>query len=186
MDEQSFQNEAPHAPGSGPRSDEPRPISEKKMAANRANAQKSPGPTSEAGKKITRMNALTHGLLARETVIRLGDYQEEFAEYLELLDDLWERYRPVGHAEELEVEIMAKCDWMEVRETRGTNAVIRRRTLGLRQREERRRAEAFADVLAYGRTRSCLEETARGLQYLIDMMKDVKVRMQDEKVLEGP
>jgi len=161
-----------------------RRISEKKLAANRANAQKSTGPTSEAGKKSSRMNALTHGLLARETVIRLGDYQEEFVEYLELLDDLWERYRPVGHAEELEVEIMAKCDWMEVRETRVTNATIRRRTLGLRQREERRRAEAFADVLAYGRNRSCLEETARGLRYLIDMMKDVKAQMQAEK-LEG-
>jgi hypothetical protein len=161
-----------------------RRISDKKLAANRASAQKSTGP-SEAGKKITRLNALTHGLLARDTVIRLGDYQEEFIEYLELLDDLWERYRPVGHAEELEVEIMAKCDWMEVRETRVTNAIIRRRTLGMREREERRRAEAFADVRANCPVRALLEETAPGLQYIIDMMEDVKAQMQDEKLLEG-
>ena len=160
-------------------------ISAKKMEANRANAQQSTGPTSEEGKKISRMNALTHGLLAREVVIRLGDYQEEFTEYLELLDSLWELYRPVGAAEELEVENIAKCYWRKIREARYTNAITRRRTLGMRRQEERRRDEAFADVLANCPIRDLLEETARGLQYIIEMMEDVKAQMQDEKVLEG-
>jgi len=40
-------------------------ISARKLAANRANAQKSTGPRTERGKAISRFNAVTHGLLAR-------------------------------------------------------------------------------------------------------------------------
>ena len=39
-----------------------RPLSEAELAARRANAQKSTGPTSDEGKKICRWNALHHGL----------------------------------------------------------------------------------------------------------------------------
>ena len=41
------------------------PLSEKKLAANRANAQKSTGPRTPAGKLISARNALTHALSAR-------------------------------------------------------------------------------------------------------------------------
>jgi hypothetical protein len=178
MEDQPFQDETPRGEDAEKGSNEPRPISEKKLAANQRNAQKSTGPTTDEGKKSSSMNALRHGLLARETVIRLGDYQEDFTEYLELLDDLWKRLQPVGHVEELEVEIIAKCYWIEVRETRSTNAVIRRRTLGMRKREEGRRAEAFADVLAHCPVRALLEETAHGLEHVIDVMEAVKAGLQ--------
>jgi hypothetical protein len=39
-------------------------ISERKLAANRANAQKSTGPKTQAGKDVSRMNRLVHGLSA--------------------------------------------------------------------------------------------------------------------------
>src|SRR5687768_9924012 len=42
-------------------------VSERKLAANRANAQKSTGPRTEAGKRNASLNALTHGLRARLT-----------------------------------------------------------------------------------------------------------------------
>ena len=41
--------------------------SEKKIAANRRNAQKSTGPRSSAGKRRTRRNAYRHGLTAGVT-----------------------------------------------------------------------------------------------------------------------
>ena len=41
----------------------------KQKAANRANAQKSTGPKSEAGKSVARMNANKHGLTAKTIVI---------------------------------------------------------------------------------------------------------------------
>ena len=41
-----------------------RPISERKLQANRANAQRSTGPRTEAGKAASRRNALKHGILS--------------------------------------------------------------------------------------------------------------------------
>jgi hypothetical protein len=40
------------------------------IAANRLNALRSTGPRTEEGKAITRYNALTHGLLASDVVLR--------------------------------------------------------------------------------------------------------------------
>ena len=42
-----------------------RPISERKLQANRANAKRSTGPRTEAGKAASRKNALKHGILSR-------------------------------------------------------------------------------------------------------------------------
>jgi hypothetical protein len=41
------------------------PISERKLQANRANAKRSTGPRTEAGKAASRKNALKHGILSR-------------------------------------------------------------------------------------------------------------------------
>ena len=52
-----------------------KPISEKQLAANRANAAKSTGPTSIAGKANSSRNSYKHGLdsSARFTVVRVED-----------------------------------------------------------------------------------------------------------------
>jgi hypothetical protein len=42
-----------------------RPISERKLQANRDNAKHSTGPRTEAGKAASRKNALKHGILSR-------------------------------------------------------------------------------------------------------------------------
>ncbi len=44
-------------------------VSERKRAANRANAQKSTGPRTPKGKRISRFNALRHGLLSRHAML---------------------------------------------------------------------------------------------------------------------
>ena len=52
-------------------------ISAARLAANRANAQKSTGPKTDAGKDRARRNALKHGLRAKELIIK-DDQQEDF------------------------------------------------------------------------------------------------------------
>ena len=47
-------------------------VSEAKLEANRRNAQKSTGPRTEAGKKRSSLNAVTHGLRA-ETLVLLDE-----------------------------------------------------------------------------------------------------------------
>ncbi len=49
---------------------QPTKISEKQLAANRANAAKSTGPTSEEGKNNSRMNASKHGLTGIAVLMR--------------------------------------------------------------------------------------------------------------------
>ena len=49
-----------------------RPISERKLQANRANAKRSSGPRTEAGKAASCRNALKHGILSRALDLTLA------------------------------------------------------------------------------------------------------------------
>src|SRR5215475_6921058 len=86
-------------------------VSSKKAEANRRNAQHSTGPTSEAGKAVSRLNAVKHGLLTKQVVITRGDYQENAEEYAQLLEELTEQFEPEGIAEALEVQKIALAYW---------------------------------------------------------------------------
>lgn len=152
-------------------------VSRKKIEANRRNAQHSTGPTSEAGKAASRLNALKHGLLAKEVVITRGDYQEDDQQFAQLLEELSAQFTPVGVAEELEVEKIALCYWRKMRAVRYEHGAIRTRTAGLRWREELRRRERFDRAF---QDASGLEESSRGIQALIDWLGGVK-----EEALSG-
>ena len=52
--------------------------SQARIAANRCNAAKSTGPRTAEGKAIVAQNAVKHGLLAQEVVIK-GEDPQEFA-----------------------------------------------------------------------------------------------------------
>ena len=45
--------------------------SQRQKAANQANARRSTGPQTPEGKAVTRLNALRHGLLARDVVLNI-------------------------------------------------------------------------------------------------------------------
>jgi len=75
--------------------------------ANRSNAQKSTGPRTPEGKETASQNAITHGLFAREGVIR-GEDGEEFEMHQErLLDQL----NPAGALEEILAERIVDLSW---------------------------------------------------------------------------
>lgn len=82
-------------------------ISEEKRAANRANALKSTGPRSAAGKLASRFNALKHGLCARQAVLP-GEDAEGF---VALSHEMLARYRPLGRAERALVDRAALQLW---------------------------------------------------------------------------
>ena len=52
------------------------PTSPNQVSANRLNAQKSRGPTSESGRRISSLNGLKHGLAAATTIIPTEDARE--------------------------------------------------------------------------------------------------------------
>ena len=78
-------------------------VSEKKRAANRANARRSTGPRTPAGKAAAARNALVHGLTARNVVLQNEDFDEFKRFGRRLLGEL----RPTGVLqEELAAEIV--------------------------------------------------------------------------------
>ncbi len=72
------------------------PISERKRAANRANAKKSTGPKTPAGKRISSQNARTHGL----TALTLPLLARDRARLQRLADDFRQQYLPATSIEE--------------------------------------------------------------------------------------
>lgn len=63
-------------------------VSEKKLAANRRNAQKSTGPRTPSGKAIASMNAVKHGLCSSQPLI-IGENEADFARFVDRwLDEL--------------------------------------------------------------------------------------------------
>jgi hypothetical protein len=75
--------------------------------ANRANAQESTGPISEAGKSAVRLNATRHGLLSTAPVVA----GEDAAEYDALCVQLKSELQPVGTIEEQLTARMAGAMW---------------------------------------------------------------------------
>ncbi len=81
-----------------------KPISEKRLAANRENAKKSTGPRTDEGKARSSRNAVKHGFRASSfTVVRLEDLDE----VEKLKADAVACYKPVNSQELVAVERIA-------------------------------------------------------------------------------
>jgi hypothetical protein len=77
------------------------------VQANRSNAQKSTGPRTPEGKAVTAQNAVKHGLLAQEVVVK-GEDPGEFEFYR---DQMLEELAPVGQMESLLAHRIVGLAW---------------------------------------------------------------------------
>ena len=77
------------------------------IEANRINAQKSTGPRTVDGKAKVAQNAVKHGLLAEDAVIR-GESVEDFSAHRE---EVFADLRPVGTMESMLAERVASLMW---------------------------------------------------------------------------
>ena len=84
-----------------------RPISEKKLAANRANARKSTGPRTARGKARVSLNALTHAVTARGAVLPFEN-EDHFFKFADLLRAALE---PRGFLQTLMAERLVELAW---------------------------------------------------------------------------
>src|SRR5882757_1738121 len=81
--------------------------SERQIAANRLNAQKSTGPRTPEGRAAVRLNGVKHGLTA-ETIVLKGESE---ADFINLLDSLEAEHDPVTPTEEALVVHLAMATW---------------------------------------------------------------------------
>lgn len=97
-------------------------MSERRNLANRANAQKSTGPRTAAGKLAIARNGLKHGILSKS--LFLDD--ENPQDFAALYADLEAALRPVGALELALVEKVAAALWRQRRLVRAETALIER------------------------------------------------------------
>jgi len=106
-------NEPPHPGDTNSR--KKTTVSEKKVEANRRNAQLSTGPRTQQGKSWSRRNALKHGILTNALLITGGRGWEDEDGFKELLAGLREDLSPEGMLEDLLVQKIAICCWRQRR-----------------------------------------------------------------------
>ena len=109
--------------------------SEAQMAANRLNAQKSTGPRTAEGKAVVAQNAVKHGLLAREGVLR-GEDGEEYEMHREAL---LEELNPTGALEVILAARIVDLTWRLRRAAQDRARPLGRCTTGIRPERRSRR-----------------------------------------------
>ena len=112
---------------------------ERQKAANRANARRSTGPKTPKGKTAVRLNAIRHGLLARDAVL-LGEDSDAFEE---LRNEVWAELSPVGPIEKLLVERVVNEMWRLQRATRAETALYHWRVYCLKVMKLRQRVRSY-------------------------------------------
>jgi hypothetical protein len=117
--------------------------SERQKAANQANARRSTGPPTPEGKAVTRLNALRHGLLAREVVLP-GEDADAF-------EDLWNQVRahfsPTGPIEELLSARVVNAIWRLRRLARAETALFHWRVYWLRADRLAKQVRSYEETL---------------------------------------
>ena len=86
-------------------------ITEERMTANRANAQKSTGPKTLEGRAASRLNALKHGLLSQEVLICSSHRYESEAELFALHDRFRNELDPRGPVELMLADQIVTTHW---------------------------------------------------------------------------
>ena len=84
---------------------------DRQIAANKLNAQKSTGPKTPEGKAKSCLNHLSHGLASAATIVP-GEDPEEFKA---LLNDLITEHQPATPTEQILVEKMTIQQWLSLR-----------------------------------------------------------------------
>jgi hypothetical protein len=100
-------------------------VTPRKIEANRTNANRSTGPRSERGKRVSKFNSLTLGLFARHVAIPICDGDTAEKDFASLLDGLHDEFQPVGFYEEWLVVKIAESMWRLRRATRCESGSVR-------------------------------------------------------------
>jgi hypothetical protein len=100
-----------------------KPTSQRKIDANRRNAQKSTGPKTPRGRANSRLNAVKHGIFTRHR--SFFAHAESKEEYRELLQALLDRFKPRGKDWEYWVHYLADAMWKLQRTSRHEDAINR-------------------------------------------------------------
>lgn len=89
----------------------PKHVTEKQLAANRANVRRSTGPRTAAGKSATRWNAPKHGVLSQSMIPPASEPGKSRRQFRARLTTPLADLTPVSPLEEMFIERAATCYW---------------------------------------------------------------------------
>lgn len=90
-------------------------MSLKQIEANRRNAQKSTGPRTAQGKAVSKRNALKHGILSKQVLVRGRNLRENPREFARLHQEFCDDLQPVGPVEAMLVDQIVTAHWRRMR-----------------------------------------------------------------------
>jgi hypothetical protein len=96
------------------------PSSQARIAANRRNSLRSTGPTSEAGKRVSRLNGVTHGLTASTLILP----SEKAADFERRMDEVCKVLLPRNEVERMLVFSTVRASWLLERSDRVQTARV--------------------------------------------------------------
>jgi len=155
-------------------------MSPKQIEANRRNAQKSTGPKTPQGRAISKMNALKHGILSKEVVVRGWCIKENGREFAALHRRLWEDLKPVGLLEEMLVDKIVGTHWRLRRALKAESGEI---ALSVDKGHwERSRSDECSHwwLNPYKDPVSSLEHSAFGNVIMLDWLMKVRERVEQD------
>lgn len=157
---------------------------QKQIDANQGNAQKSRGPITQAGKDVSRFNALTHGLSAQLPEAFEVDRQEFDADKARWHNEL----KPKGNLQFEWVETMAVENIRVKRARTLFYASIRNhaeRAYDMWDSDRRNQVEEIATGLTKNpsRTISRLEKLPQGCDWLINRWEQLEICLRDNQTL---
>ena len=159
--------------------------SAKQIAANQRNAVKSTGPRTPQGRAASRMNALKHGILSKQVLVR-GLILEECESELEALHGrFWDELQPAGPLEEMLVDQIVTAHWRLRRALTAESGEI---ALNV-DKGHRKRSQGTDPVLqwmqwtAFGDPIHAMEKSSMGNAILRGWLVDVRATVETEGAL---
>ena len=153
----------------------PKTVSEKQLAANRANAQRSTGPRTPEGISRSRWNALTHGALAQALIPPSLEPYESRQAFDELLSVLHDEIAPASAIEQMLVERIAVSYWRLARLLRAEAAAIAIHQDSLA--DDQARNAAFDDLDTLIPRKPSLADQVQALSTAMSNKRQLRVQM---------
>ncbi len=159
---------------------------DRRIVANRQNALKSSGPQTIEGKSVAKLNALRHGILAKEVVIRGENIRESPREFWAVLDRFWQDLAPIGVVEEMLVERIATCYWRLRRILIAEAGEIKLAVDAASWRRLMRRCDQVIELkqAKFIHKESDYKKSAFGVRYLVEKLEEIRAWVEDAGGIE--
>lgn len=163
----------------------PKRMTEKQLAANRRNALRSTGPRTAKGLSISRMNAMKHGILSKQVLVKAQFYRESSAELTALHRRFHDEFLPSGPLEEMLVDQIVTAHWRLRRALTAESGEITLCVDGGRRRREKGVSPTLQWMKwnAAGDPTHAMRESSIGCAVLEDFLRTVRTSVESEGTL---